>query len=129
MSLVARILVLLSLAIMLLAWLAPDQMPLTGWPWLGEDPAEVTMAHHENQLFAHAVAKGQLECRATDALQSSNQPWVWASRGWDISMPLVMIDRGNMPPRATPPPIGGFGCGLGFELALLLPLLMAARRR
>lgn len=40
-SLVGRLLAIASLVCMLLAWYAPDRMPVTGWAWLGEDPAAV----------------------------------------------------------------------------------------
>ncbi len=37
----AGLLVGLCLVVMSLVYFAPDQMPYTGWPWLGDDPAEV----------------------------------------------------------------------------------------
>ena len=37
----AGLLVGLCLIVMGLVYFAPDHMPYTGWPWLGEDPAEV----------------------------------------------------------------------------------------
>jgi putative peptidoglycan lipid II flippase len=40
-GLVARALVALCLAAMAVAWLLPDRMPLTGWAWLGQEPAAV----------------------------------------------------------------------------------------
>ncbi|MGK0480261.1 MAG: putative peptidoglycan lipid II flippase [Planctomycetota bacterium] len=40
-KMLAGLLLGLCLVMMALVWLAPDRMPLTGWLWLGQDPAEV----------------------------------------------------------------------------------------
>jgi Tol biopolymer transport system component len=48
----------------------------------------------------------------------------------DASLCKSDCDRPDCsPPPAPPPPSAGPGCGIGIELSVLLPLLMAARRR
>lgn len=40
-SLLLKLLIAVALIVMGVAWVLPDRMPVTGWSWLGEDPAPV----------------------------------------------------------------------------------------
>lgn len=105
---VAAILVALALAVMAVAWCLPEQMPLTGWAWLGPDAAavkELTVRLTPFVVFVclTAIAGGALQVRGRFAEAALgpvllNVVWILALVGLGLS--YGWSRAGGAPPAA-----------------------------